>query len=153
MFCEITTHDDGVHQRAAVRLDRQRTEHEKYCLGQTIERHQPEQCVERLFDDERGREHQPVRQPLGRVIHAVVPHVTVAGRLGGRPRIVFDHQCGGRVRGIGESDQVAEQHRPATGRQVHGQCAHYTEEQLEPIEAGPLFGPAEQRVPGFGRVT
>jgi len=75
----------------------------------------------------------------------------VGGPVG---RQLFDgahHQRGGRVSGIRESQQVADQRRVQAARdQEHARGANQAEEQLQAADAGPVLGPGEQAVPRFG---
>lgn len=151
---EITAHDDGVHVRGTIGLDRCCAPGKKRGLDQAIERHQPQQAPAQMLHRQRGRQQQPIREPPVGRRYGLAAVGRRAGHTGRQLSDGFHHQHGGRVSGIRESEQVTRQHRPRAARdQEHARGANDSEEQFQTADAAPFFGPDEQTVPRFGGVV
>jgi len=152
----MIAHDESVDERGAVGFHRQRAPREEHDLGEEVKRYDLQQVAAQLLHDEHGRKCYPVREPPGARRNR---HVA-SGPFGGYRRrrslrldVFLHHQIDGRVHGIHESQQVADQHDHPAGRDDERQSGqHAAHQQCHVADSGPILEPYEWRHPRSGSV-
>jgi len=154
----MIAHDESVDERGAVGFHRQRAPREEHDLGEEVERYDLQHVAAQLLHDEHGRERYPVREPPGGRRDGRV----ASGPFGGHRRrrrqrlrldVILHHQIDGRVHGIREPQQVADQHDHPAGSDGERQCRqHAADEQFHVANPGPDLEPHEWRHPRSGSV-